>query len=215
MLDVVAALIAGNIEGWSLQPEHFAERHGLFVIIALGETLIVAAGRVTGALWTASLVVMAILAVAVTCALWWTYFPRAKPVLDHAIETSPSSKKNRIARDVYSLWHFVMLLGVIAYAFAVEEGVAHPGEPLAVEGRLALAVGLILFVGGMAIAIWRASKQVMVPRLLIILGTALAIFIVSGVSAVISMGIAFAGILIIAIIEQRTLTPNKVEALES
>ena len=58
----------------------------LFVIIALGETLIVAAGRVSGSLWTAALLVIAVLAVSITCALWWTYFSRAKPILDHAKE---------------------------------------------------------------------------------------------------------------------------------
>jgi hypothetical protein len=108
-----------------------------------------------------------------------------------------------------------MLLGVIAYAFAVEEGVAHPGASLAIESRLSLAVGLLLFVGGMAVAIWRATKRVLVPRLILILGTAFLILTISGVSAIISMGIAFVGVLIIAIVEQRSLMPIKVEAFET
>jgi low temperature requirement protein LtrA len=58
--------------------EHFGERHGLFVIIALGETLIVVASGVTAALGTNQLLAVAILAVAVTCSLWWSYFPRIK-----------------------------------------------------------------------------------------------------------------------------------------
>ena len=52
LLDVVAAAVGGQQEGWDLYPEHFGERHGLFVIIALGETLIVAAGGLAGAAWT-------------------------------------------------------------------------------------------------------------------------------------------------------------------
>ncbi|MGH9463668.1 MAG: low temperature requirement protein A, partial [Vicinamibacteria bacterium] len=56
LLDVIAAAVGGRLEGWNLHPEHFVERHGLFVIIALGETLIVAAGGVTGASWTGELV---------------------------------------------------------------------------------------------------------------------------------------------------------------
>jgi low temperature requirement protein LtrA len=215
LLDIVAVLIAGNFEGWNVHPEHFVERHGLFVIIALGESLIVAAGSVTGTLVTGSLFVVAILAVIITCALWWTYFPRAKPILDHALETSRGLEKTQIARDAFSLWHFVMLLGVIAYAFAIEEGLAHTGEPLAIASRLSLAIGLFLFVGGMAIAIWRATKKVLVPRLILIFGTSIAVLMVSGVTAAISMGIASAGILIIAIIEQRTLKLKEVEAFES
>jgi low temperature requirement protein LtrA len=215
LLDIVSVLIAGNFEGWNVHPDHFSERHGLFVIIALGESLIAAAGSVTGTTMTDSLIVVAIMAVAITCALWWTYFPRAKPILDHALESSRGLDKTQIARDAFSLLHFVMLLGVIAYAFAVEEGLAHPGDPLTIESRLSLSVGLLFFVGGMAIAIWRATRNVLVPRLILILGASIVILVVSGVTAVISMGIAFAGILIIAIIEQRTVKLNKVEALDS
>lgn len=62
-----------NQDGWNLRPEHFAERHGLFVIIALGETLIVAAVQVTDGTWTTEALAVAALAVALTCGFWWTY----------------------------------------------------------------------------------------------------------------------------------------------
>ncbi len=215
LLDIVAVLIVGTFEGWNVHPEHFAERHALFVIIALGETLIAAAGRVTGTPWTGPLLFVAILAVTVTCGLWWTYFPRAKPVLEQALEKSQGLEKTQISRDAYSLLHFVIILGVIGYTLAVEEGVAHPEAPLALESRFALALGLLLFVGGMALAIHRAAKIILVPRLILILGTSAAILAVSWVPAAISLGIAFAGILIISIIEQRTLLVNNVELLES
>ena len=81
LLDVLAAAVGGQSGGWNIRAEHFAERHGLFVIIALGETLIVAAGGVTGAAWTNEVLRVAVLAVAVTCGLWWSYFPRLKPGL--------------------------------------------------------------------------------------------------------------------------------------
>ena len=85
-LDLVAALVGGRSAAWNLHPEHFAERHGLFVIIALGESLIVAGAGVAGEDWDLPTLLVAIPAVAVTCALWWTYFARAKPRLDHALE---------------------------------------------------------------------------------------------------------------------------------
>jgi low temperature requirement protein LtrA len=203
LLDVIAGAIGGRLEGWDLHPEHFAERHGLFVIIALGETLIVAAARVTGASWTSSLLAVAILAVAITCALWWSYFPRTKPVLDRALESAHGAVQTRMARDVFSFLHFPMLCGVIAYAFVVEEIVAHPGEALPLAGRLALAAGLLLFVGGMAIAIWQAARLLLLPRAILTAGTAVAIVAVSGVSGHFTLAIAFAGILAIVAIEQR------------
>jgi low temperature requirement protein LtrA len=212
LLDIVAVLIAGSFEGWNVHPEHFAERHGLFVIIALGETLIAAAGQVTGTPWTEPLLFVAILAVGITCALWWTYFTRAKPVLDHALEESEGLDKTQISRDAFSLLHFVIIAGVIAYTLAVEEGIAHPEDPLEIESRLALSLGLLLFVGGMASAIWRATGKILGLRLILILGTSLSVLAVGGVPAVTSLGIAFAGTLIIAILEQRTLKLPRVEA---
>src|SRR5829696_5373972 len=84
LLDVVAAVAAGAAEGWDVRPDHFSERHGLFVIITLGESLIVAGAGLTGAERTPQTVAVAILAVAVTCGLW-SYFVTAKPLLDDAI----------------------------------------------------------------------------------------------------------------------------------
>ena len=72
--DLFAAVVAGAAEGWDIRPDHFGERHGLFVIIALGESLIVAAAGLSGAERTAHTVAAGVLAVAGTCGLWWTYF---------------------------------------------------------------------------------------------------------------------------------------------
>ena len=209
VFDIVTVLIAGTFEGWNVHPEHFAERHGLFVIIALGESLIVAASTVSGTPLAGPNFVVAVLAVATTCALWWTYFPRTKPVLEHSLESNQGVNRTQIARDSYSLMHFVMLLGIIGFAFAVEEVLAHPSHSMAIEARLSLSFGLIAFVGGMALAIWRAKMDLLLPRLGLIIGTALAIYFVSQVTAGLSLAIAFVGILIIIIVEQRTLVLNE------
>jgi low temperature requirement protein LtrA len=207
VLDVIAAAVGGQAEGWNLHPEHFSERHGLFVIIALGETLIVAAIGVTGASWTGHLAVVAVLAVAITCGLWWSYFVRMKPMLDGALEASRGAGQSMMARDVFSLVHFPMMCGVVAYAVAVEEAIAHPVDPLPLDGRLALAIGLALFAGGMAVAVWRATRRLLHPRLIITATTVIALVAVNGVAPLITLTIAFVGIAAIAILEQRMITP--------
>ena len=201
LLDVVAAITGGQVEGWNIHPEHFAERHGLFVIIALGETLIVAASGVTGAAWSGELMAVAGLAVATTCALWWSYFPRAKPALEHALVSRRGAEQSRLARDAFSLLHFPMLCGVVAYAFVVEEAVAHPGEPLPLAARVALALGLALFVGGMAVAVRRATRRLLVPRAALTVTTALAV-VVAGVASWVTLGMGFVGVALIALLEQ-------------
>ena len=143
LLDVVAAVAAGAAEGWDVRPDHFSERHGLFVIIALGESLIVAGAGLTGAERTTQTVAVAILAVAVTCGLWWSYFVTAKPLLDDAIRQRDQADRTHLARDVYSILHFVVVFGVVLLAVAVEEAVAHPHEALPAGGSLALAGGVV------------------------------------------------------------------------
>ncbi len=212
VLDLVAAAVGGQSQGWNLHPEHFVERHGLFVIIALGETLIVAAGQVTGALWTGELAAVAVLSVALTCALWWSYFPRAKPELERAMEERPDEELAPLARDAFSLIHFAMLAGIIAYAGVLEEALAHPGDPLPLEWRVALALGLFLFVGGMGAAKWRATGRLPRARFLLTLGTSVVVLAVAGVPPLISLGVGVGGVALVAALEQRTGGPG--EAIE-
>ena len=207
LLDIVAAAIGGKIEGWDIRPEHFAERHGLFVIIAFGESLIVAGSGVMDEVWTGELIATAALVVVITCCLWWSYFQRAKPQLDHALESSTGSVQSRMARDAFTLAHFTMIGGIVAYAVAVEEALAHPGDPLPIEGRIALAVGLALFVGGTAIAYWRAVGRVLFPRLLVVLSAAVLIAVLAGASSLVSLVIALAGVLIVVAWEQWAESP--------
>jgi low temperature requirement protein LtrA len=161
-LDLLAAGVGGQLEGWNLHHDHFAERHGLIVIVALGETLIVAAAALTGLTDTALAPLAAwtgILAVAVTSALWWSYFRHAKPAFEHALASVGGRTRSRLARDAFSILHFPMLCGVIAMAAATEAALAHPDQSLPVSIRAALGVGLLLFVGGTAAAVWRATGR--------------------------------------------------------
>lgn len=157
-LDVGAAAIGTQLEGLSLHPEHFSERNGLFIIIALGESLIVTAGGVADSLDTNEILPIAFLTVAITGALWWSYFPRTKPLINQAVESGYGSDQVRLAPDVFILLHFPMVCGIVTYAVAIEEVVAHPDEPLSLTGRAALATGILLFVGGMAVAVYRATR---------------------------------------------------------
>lgn len=207
-LDVGAAAIGTQLEGLSLHPEHFSERHGLFIIIALGESLIVAAGGVADSLDRNEILPIAFLTVAITGALWWGYFPRTKPLLDQAVESGHGSDQVRLARDVFSLLHFPMVCGIVAFAVTIEEVVLYPDEPLSLAGRAALAVGILLFVGGMAVAVYRATNQVLLPRILLVLVAAVLIVALSGIGAALTLGIALGCMILILLIEQRTIRPS-------
>ncbi|HEX9565628.1 MAG TPA: low temperature requirement protein A [Gemmatimonadaceae bacterium] len=197
VLDVVAAGIGGRAEGWNLHPEHFAERHGLFVIIALGESLIVAATGLTEGPWPGTVIAAAILAVAVTGTFWWSYFTRAKVDLDHALESVDGVDRSRLARDAFSIVHFPVLCGVVAYAASVEEILAHPVDVLPVAGRVLLGSAVLLFVGGLAAALWRAGIRVAAVRRWVPVLTAIGVVAIPA-PGLASLAIVLGGMLLLA-----------------
>ncbi len=205
VLDVVAAAVGTQTEGWNLHPAHFAERHGLIVIIALGESLIVAAGGLIGAERSADLMAVAVLAVALSCGLWWSYFPYIKPQLEHALKNRDGAVQSKMARDVFSLAHFPMLCGVIGFAAAIEEAIAHPDHPLPVEGRAALAVGLGLFLAGTALAQWRALGTLSLGRVGLVAALVVGILALGSVPPWVSLVLGLAGIAAVVIVEHRAL----------
>jgi low temperature requirement protein LtrA len=169
--------------------------------------LIVAAAGLSGAVWSTSLILGAILAVMVSCALWWTYFPRVKPSLEHALASVRAAAQGNLGRDAFSLAHFPMLCGVIAYAAAIEEAVSHPDRPLHTSARLALAAGLLLFLGGAGTAVWRATRMFLRFRFVTSIVTAAVVAVLAGVDPHWSLAIAFVGTGAIAVHENRLGMP--------
>ncbi len=205
VLDIGAAMLAGSQADWRLHAGHFAERHGLFVIIALGESLIVVGTIAAGAEKTADLVSVSIGAIAVACLLWWTYFGWLKDALERRFENEPSASLGQFARDTFSLLHFPLIGGVIGIAIGFEEMVRHPDHHLETAGMVALAGGLVLFVGA-AVAVWaRATRQLLAPRLVILTVLAVALALAADAQpALVLTIIAVALVAIVAVEEART-----------
>ena len=201
-LDVMAATIGGNSASWNLHPKHFSERHGLFVIIALGETLIIAASAVTEEYWNGYLLTVSLLSVGITCCLWWLYFFRAKERLEHAMTTSTGAQRSRLARDVYSLLHFPLLCGLIIYAYAIEEAMLHPEGEMTFAARLALALGILIFSGGIVITNLRATGQLLYLRIVFTLIISAMIYFITGIETYWTMLIALCGFVVLCIVEE-------------
>jgi low temperature requirement protein LtrA len=165
--DMIAAAIAGKAT-WDLNPAHVSERHGLFVIIALGESLIVAGTEVASEPRELALSSVAVAALTVACLLWWTYFGWLKDALEHGLAASRREDLGRMARDAFSLAHYPLVYGIIAFAVAIEEIVRHPEEPAPTAVIAALGVGVALFVGFSAVAYRRLHGRVLLPRVAIL-----------------------------------------------
>jgi low temperature requirement protein LtrA len=132
-------------EGWKLVPAHFAERHGLIVIIALGES-IVAIGVGAEAGVDAAVVAAAVLGIAVAASQWWLYFDVvARVATRHLEEAQPGHEQNGIARDSYSYLHFPMVAGIALIALGFKKTLGHTGEPLEIVPAVALLGGTALY----------------------------------------------------------------------
>ncbi|PZC50293.1 MAG: Low temperature requirement protein LtrA [Chloroflexi bacterium] len=166
VLELAAAGVSAKSEQWHLHVPHFTERHGLIVIIALGESLIVAAAGVAGAERSNELMAVAIGALVVTCLMWWTYFGWFREGLEVRFREAQGSAQSLFARDVYSLLHLLLVAGIVAMAVGFEEMVHHPNDPVAPEVLGALGVGAGLFLGASALAWARARRKLLWVRLI-------------------------------------------------
>jgi low temperature requirement protein LtrA len=134
---------------FEIAPGHFVERHGLVVIVALGESVVAVGIGASHHPLTAELLAVAVLGLALTACLWWTYFGRGED--ERALEAmtaAPARKRPQLALNGYYHWHLLILFGVIALASALEQAIAHPTDSLSFARSLALGGGVALFMVG-------------------------------------------------------------------
>lgn len=206
LLDLVAAGLAGNRSHWGLHAGHFAERHGLIIIIALGESLIVAGSALTGEV-NNTLLATGALAVAVTCLLWWTYFGWVQWVLEERLEEREGRERSQLGRDAYTFLHFPLVSGIIALAVGFEAAF-HPGDYSPRQMQAAVAIGLALFLLSTAGALWRAERCILWNRLIVLALTIGAVALGLFPTPVSLLAGACGALALIVVIEQRTVKPR-------
>jgi low temperature requirement protein LtrA len=165
-LDMAGPYFFGS-EGWKLMPEHFAERHGLIVIIALGES-IVAIG--IGAAHELSLGIgaAAALGVALSAALWWVYFDIVAIVSARRLAEAPQGRvRNELARDSYSYIHFLMVAGTVLVALGLKTTIGHFGGHLHIVPAFALLGGVAIYLLGLVAFRYRHIRTISNRKLLL------------------------------------------------
>jgi low temperature requirement protein LtrA len=155
-----------DASGWRLEPGHFAERHGLIVIIALGES-IVAIGVGAGAGVDTGVVVAAVLGVVVAGALWWLYFDVVALVAERRLRNAPAGLvRNEIARDSFSYLHFPMVAGIVLLALGLKKTLAHVGDPLEIVPAAAMLGGTAIYLLAHVAFRWRNVHRFSWQRLI-------------------------------------------------
>jgi low temperature requirement protein LtrA len=150
----IALVYAGpyltGVAGFTVHPGHFVERHGLIVLIALGESIVAigAAGDDITVDWSlagTALVVMALIA-----GLWWDYFTHDAEASERVLVAAQGHERARLARDIYSYLHVPLVLGIVFAAVGIHEVLAHSDEPLDPVFAGAFAGGVGLYFAGLA-----------------------------------------------------------------
>jgi low temperature requirement protein LtrA len=137
---------------FEINPTHFVERHGLVVIVALGESVVAVGIGASAHSLTFGLVSIAVLGLGLTACLWWSYFGEDQDQRAlAAMSAAPNRERPRLALRGFYHWHLVILLGIVALSSALEQAIGHAADPLSFARSLALAGGTAGFLVGDAL----------------------------------------------------------------
>jgi low temperature requirement protein LtrA len=190
-LDVGGPYFFG-VEGWQLVPGHFAERHGLIVIIALGESIVEIGAGAAGHL-DLGIGVCAVLGVAVAAAMWWVYFDVVALVSAKRLgEAEPGRVQNALARDSYSYLHVFLVAGIVLTSFGLKTVIAHTDAHLHWVTATALLGGIALYLLGLVAFRYRHKRTWNHNKMIFAVVFVVLIPVATAIPALLTLGIATA-----------------------
>jgi len=175
----IGAMLLMGMSGFRISPGHFAERHGLIFIIALGEAVISIGVGASGLEIDEGVLVPAALGLGVIVAMWWAYFDVNVLAAERHLARVEGKDRASMARDAYTTLHLPMIIGAIFFSLGVELTLAHTNEALQTISAAALCGGLSLFLLGQIGFRLRCGGSLAIPRVIAFL-TLAGIFAVSG-----------------------------------
>jgi low temperature requirement protein LtrA len=150
---------------WTVQTAHFAERFQLFLIIALGESIVLTGATTAELELDAARAAAFALAFISTAALWWLYFDYAARIAERRLALAQDAERTLAARDAYTYLHVVLAGGVILSAVGAEIVIAHPREALGTAETLAVVAGPALYLLANALFRLRLAHSIAWKRL--------------------------------------------------
>jgi len=197
MINVVGALRGAGKGEWVINPVHFAERHALFVIIALGEVLVAVGATASGEGLSSRILLGLGIAASGACVIWWMYFAYIPTVVEHALRKASGRERGVLARDLFTFGHFPIIAGIICYAVVVKHLVPHATDAIHPDERWLLIATVVLIVGGFLSMQRRVVRRLALERIAAIAMVAVWCTLASGVAASVVVGgvIAILGVM--------------------
>ena len=210
VIDVGGAMGVGNA-GFRVSPSHFAERYGLFVIIALGESIVAIGVGAAGSERDLKFALAVAVAFVGVAALWWAYFDISAVAAERALHAAPPERRSAHARDVFSILHFPIILGIIFFAVAAKKTLEHPTGALSEPGRWALGLGLAFYLGGLVLGRYRAIRVVAWERAIGAVAAIVAVQTLDGLDATALLAVVIGILLVVLTLEAARLRDIRAE----
>ena len=215
-LDYCAPLVTYWVPGrqrlapatWNVGTEHFAERFGLFIILALGESIVITGATTSELELDTARIIAFVMAFLASAAIWWLYFTSVSTIGEHYLEVSEN--RTILARDAYTYLHVVFVAGIILSAVGDELVIAHPTEILPPYEVAAVAAGPAVYLFAHTLFGYRLTGVVYKTK---VLGTLACVAV--GVVGLLVPALVLAGLLIVvlvAVIGSSYLVPAGAEA---
>jgi low temperature requirement protein LtrA len=144
----IASPYLNPTSSFTIHPAHFVERHGLVIIIALGESIVAIGVGLAGVKLDATVILVSVLGLTLAYLMWWVYFGGDDSKAEHALAKTPTARRGRVAIAAYGWAHFLLLLGIVVVSAGVKKAAGHAVDHLTLGQALALGGGLAIYLFG-------------------------------------------------------------------
>src|SRR5918992_338876 len=165
---------------WPIGGAHFGERFQLFVIIAIGESIVLAGATASDTGLSVDVVAALMLAFLSSTALWWLYFGQFADVVLERIRGATAEERGQIGRDIYTYLHLPIVAGIVLVAVGDELVIAHPTDELHNGGALVALGGPALFLAGLMACAARIGQTQSAARAVAIVALLAAVPLAAG-----------------------------------
>jgi low temperature requirement protein LtrA len=188
----------GGFSGWRLPaPGHFSERHGLIVIVALGESIVAIGVGVAKEPISWVIIIASLLGLILAFALWWAYFDVSALLGEHALASEPPETRVRMARNAYSFAHMPLAVGIVLVAFGLKEVLLYVSDsshheltdPLPPVALAALVGGAAIYLLGHVVFKWLTVHAFSVVRVAAAAALLVATPLIAGTPALVQLGV--------------------------
>lgn len=200
----------GGASGWRLpSPGHFSERHGLIIIIALGESIVAIGVGVAALPITWPILVASTIGLVLASALWWAYFDVSALIGERALAAEPSESRARLARTAFTFAHMPMVVAIVVTALGLKKVLEYVGDtehhdisdPLKGVALGALVGGVVAYLLAHVVFKWVVARELNPVRL----GAAALLLVawapLTSVGAIVQLGVVAAVVVLALVVE--------------